>query len=65
MYRFEEMWLSNEDYGQVVQHSWPGGRRNITSKLGNVSANLVKWADETFGSLPNKIKNLLATLKSL
>lgn len=65
LYRFEESWLRSEDCEQIVKHSWPGSGGDITTKLGCVAANLTEWADIFIGSIPKRIKGLLADLKKL
>ncbi|XP_057444496.1 uncharacterized protein LOC130736723 [Lotus japonicus] len=65
LYRFEEMWLQEEDCRHVIHHSWPRGGRNITSKLGNVGANLTEWAEATFGNIQKRIKSQLGIIKRI
>lgn len=65
LYRFEESWLRSEDCEQIVKHSWSGSGGDITTKLGCVAANLTEWADISIGSIPKRIKGLLADLKKL
>lgn len=56
LFRFESLWLSNEDCGRAVETAWNECLgSDIDFRIENCASNLASWADSTFGMLRRKI----------
>lgn len=56
MFRFEELWLKDEECLEVVTEAWSGGA-NLHSRLSVAGSSLLKWGREKFGGIPKKISD--------
>lgn len=63
-FRFEALWLSNDECGKMVSDAWlAGGRAPIHSRIEQVPASLSAWAGKTLGEVRKRIKNVKKKLK--
>lgn len=66
VFRFDAMWLSNEECGGVVSKAWQNSNGgNIVERIGAVASSLSKWASSTFGAMKKKIREVESRLKCL
>uniref|UniRef100_A0A803L736 Reverse transcriptase zinc-binding domain-containing protein n=1 Tax=Chenopodium quinoa TaxID=63459 RepID=A0A803L736_CHEQI len=64
VFKFEALWLSNEDCGKVVQEAWMGSAcLQAAQRLLNCAESLSAWAAKTFGSVKKKIKQTKEKLR--
>ncbi|CAM8982176.1 unnamed protein product [Rhodiola kirilowii] len=67
-FRFEPMWVRNEDLREVVAAAWnnsEGRGMSLANKLSRCSRDLAKWNNEKFGNVGKRIKELKAELESV
>ncbi|XP_021728319.1 uncharacterized protein LOC110695390 [Chenopodium quinoa] len=56
-FRFEPLWLSWEECGEIVDRSWHASlAMDINQKIARCGVELSSWAGKTFGSIKKKIK---------
>lgn len=66
MFKFEAMWLSQEECGKVVEEAWSGScGETIARRLECVSSDLSCWATKKFGDLKKRKKKALDNLNAL
>ena len=69
-FRFERMWSSHEDYGDVVNAAWAikttGSRAfNLQYKINNVKKTFSEWNRRVFGKVEREIKDRQKILQNL
>uniref|UniRef100_A0A803MKM3 Uncharacterized protein n=1 Tax=Chenopodium quinoa TaxID=63459 RepID=A0A803MKM3_CHEQI len=64
LYRFEEMWLRDENCVNIVTKAWERGV-DICSKIAFTSANLSAWSREKFEDFVRELKDYRAKMESL
>ncbi|XP_021760609.1 uncharacterized protein LOC110725436 [Chenopodium quinoa] len=65
-FRFEPLWLSREECGEIVDRSWNTSLAvNINQKIARCGEDLSSWAGKTFGSIKKKIKKVEQKLREL
>lgn len=58
LFRFEALWLSSEECGQVVSNAWlAGAGAPLHERIEQVAGTLSKWAADTFGNTKKKVKD--------
>ena len=66
LFKFEAMWLSQDECGTVVQEAWrASGGDDVLSRLEAVSNKLSSWASKAFGNLKKRKKDALSRLDAL
>ncbi|XP_060974256.1 uncharacterized protein LOC115695490 [Cannabis sativa] len=59
-FRFERLWLHEDDYSTIIANNWHNSLANLTSQLlqnlADFATNLQSWHRVKFGDLPKKIK---------
>ncbi|KAL2941784.1 Epithelial cell-transforming sequence 2 oncogene-like [Bienertia sinuspersici] len=66
LFRFEAMWLSQEDCWKVVEEAWNGSMSmEAPSKLEWCASKLTEWAEATFGKIKKRIREAEKELKKL
>ncbi|XP_021716657.1 uncharacterized protein LOC110684510 [Chenopodium quinoa] len=66
IFRFEKLWLSNEECAKVVLECWATGvGEPMHARIANVVGGLSTWAARTFGVFKKKIKNAEGRLKEI
>uniref|UniRef100_A0A803MN94 TAFII55 protein conserved region domain-containing protein n=1 Tax=Chenopodium quinoa TaxID=63459 RepID=A0A803MN94_CHEQI len=65
-FKFEPLWLSREDCGEIVDRSWNASLElNIDRKIARCGEDLISWAMKSFGSIKKKIKDTEKRLRVL
>ena len=68
-FKFESLWLSNDDCKKVVEDAWlgrlGGGGWDIQFKIAECGQGLSTWAKFTFGAVRKKIKKAERSLSKL
>ena len=70
-FRFENMWLKAEGFGELVQGWWDSYQIEgtpsfiLAKKLKALKSNLKKWNDEVFGNVAHKRNQLMNELNKL
>ncbi|XP_057416239.1 uncharacterized protein LOC130710871 [Lotus japonicus] len=66
MFRFEELWLQEEECKELVTEAWgEGSAMGLTAKLSSLGSSLKDWGREKFGDIPKKISDTKALLQKL
>ncbi|XLR25102.1 hypothetical protein S83_053002 [Arachis hypogaea] len=65
IFRFEEMWLQNQECKEVICKSWSGSAEHLKWKLENCGRKLQQWGKHNFGQLPKKIKEKQDSIEHL
>ncbi|XP_048494301.1 uncharacterized protein LOC125494664 [Beta vulgaris subsp. vulgaris] len=66
LFRFEALWLSNDDCGKVVADVWKAvGNDSVRAKITKVAQSLTSWASKTFGDVKKRIKDAEKRLKMI
>uniref|UniRef100_A0A803LQM0 LIM zinc-binding domain-containing protein n=1 Tax=Chenopodium quinoa TaxID=63459 RepID=A0A803LQM0_CHEQI len=64
MYRFEVMWLRDENCAEIIANAWEAGG-DIVSKIACTSNRLSKWSKEKFGDFAKEMADCRAHMKCL
>ena len=65
-FKFESLWLSNEDCKKVVDDAWLARpSEDIQFRIAECANNLAEWAKSTFGAICKKIKKAKRSLSKL
>ncbi|XP_021770735.1 uncharacterized protein LOC110734917 [Chenopodium quinoa] len=65
-FKFESLWLSNENCGSVIENGWSkGAGLSIMHRLAVYSEALASWAALTFGSVKKRIKIVEKKIREL
>ncbi|XP_021756139.1 uncharacterized protein LOC110721309 [Chenopodium quinoa] len=65
-FKFEPLWLSKEECGEIVDRSWKASLEFcIDRKIARCGEDLSSWARMSFGSIKKKIKETEARLRDL
>ncbi|KAL9674710.1 hypothetical protein QQ045_002909 [Rhodiola kirilowii] len=67
-FRFEPMWIRNEEVGNVVAAAWSNGEEmdmTLANKLHRCSKSLSRWNSENFGKVGKRIRELKEELESI
>ncbi|RYR08457.1 hypothetical protein Ahy_B05g076153 [Arachis hypogaea] len=57
-FRFEEIWLSNEECETVVKEAWESCQGSIQERIGSCSKKLDHWGQQNFGDIPRRQNRL-------
>jgi hypothetical protein len=63
--RFENVWLQDQDCGQIIKATWDQTRGETHNKLQQVMDNVHNWGKTKYGSIPKEIKTIQTTLQDL
>ncbi|KAL2905203.1 Phosphatidylinositol 3-kinase 3 [Bienertia sinuspersici] len=55
LFKFKEMWLRDEECGQVVEDAWHGAG-DVCEKISQASNRLTNWGREKFGDFMKEMK---------
>ncbi|XP_072066985.1 uncharacterized protein [Arachis hypogaea] len=64
-FRFEEMWLTNEDCDRIVEEAWNERIGTVKEKINLCGERLDSWGRRTFGDIPKRIKKAEKALEQL
>ncbi|XP_023881794.1 uncharacterized protein LOC111994169 [Quercus suber] len=60
-FRFQEFWLSDLSFPNIVSHAW-GNSRNLDESIENFSREAVIWNRDHFGNIHQKKKRIMARI---
>ncbi|KAL4330796.1 hypothetical protein AHAS_Ahas13G0435900 [Arachis hypogaea] len=64
-FKFEELWLTNEDCGNIIEEAWKNSNGGIQGKLKVCAEKLEIWGRETFGDIPKRIRKAQEEINSI
>ncbi|XP_057745491.1 uncharacterized protein LOC130963384 [Arachis stenosperma] len=64
-FRFEELWLINEDCDRIVEEAWNERTGTVKEKIKLCGERLDSWVQRNFGDIPKRIKKAEKALKQL
>jgi ribonuclease HI len=63
--RFEQCWMRDNDFEQVVRQVWSSNSSQLNSKIPYCVEEFTRWGDDRFGNVPKKIRELQKQLEIL